>query len=79
MPPVVALARHFYETRREILVEGGTEATPWYRLTEDSRAIAVAEAHIVLEAVRRANDEQKALLTVAALRLHESKPPSAVV
>ncbi|MFG2864674.1 hypothetical protein [Streptomyces sioyaensis] len=62
MPGTMPLARHYYETRREVLAAAGTQVTPWYRLTSDERAVAVAEAAIILEAVRRANDERTALL-----------------
>ncbi|MGW7521848.1 hypothetical protein ACWGJ2_40410 [Streptomyces sp. NPDC054796] len=71
MPGVMALARHFYETRREVLAAGGAERTPWCRLSEDERAVAVAEAHIVLEAVRRADEEQVALQILIA-----AQPPT---
>ncbi|NEW75448.1 MULTISPECIES: hypothetical protein [Streptomyces] len=66
MPSPLPLARHYYEIRREVLAACGTQITPWYRLTADERAVAVTEAEIVLEAVRRANEEHAALLDVAA-------------
>ncbi|WP_030780787.1 hypothetical protein [Streptomyces sp. NRRL S-920] len=65
MPITLPLARHYYETRREVLAAGGEHVTPWYRLTPDERAVAVTEAVIILEAVRRANAEHAALLGVA--------------
>lgn len=65
MPGLLPLARHYYETRRELLVAAGTESTPWYRLSADELAVAVAEARIILEAVRRANDEHHVLLGAA--------------
>ncbi|MFK0294308.1 hypothetical protein ACIQU6_28080 [Streptomyces sp. NPDC090442] len=58
MPSPLPLARHYYETRREILASCGATATPWFRLTPDERAVAVAEAEIILEALRRAHREQ---------------------
>ncbi|MFI1201665.1 hypothetical protein ACH4VR_19800 [Streptomyces sp. NPDC020883] len=58
MPSSLPLARHYYETRREILAACGTAVTPWYRLTPEERSVAVAEAEIILEAVRRAHREQ---------------------
>ncbi|MFJ9618822.1 hypothetical protein [Streptomyces noursei] len=65
-PSLLPLARHYRETRREVLAACGTAATPWYRLTPDERAVAVDEAEIVLEAVHRANAEHTVLLDIAA-------------
>ncbi|MBT2396273.1 hypothetical protein [Streptomyces sp. ISL-100] len=62
MPGLLPLARHYYETRREALAAAGAETTPWYRLKADELGVAVAEARIILEAVRRANDEHAVLL-----------------
>lgn len=62
MPGSLPLARHYYETRREVLAACGTQITPWYQLTADERGVAVAEAAIIVEAVRRANEEQTMLL-----------------
>ncbi|WJV44540.1 hypothetical protein [Streptomyces flavofungini] len=66
MPSTLPLARHYYEARREVLAAAGTQATPWYRITPDERAVAVAEAAIILEAVRRANDKPALLLDLVA-------------
>ncbi|MFP3991037.1 hypothetical protein U9R90_26925 [Streptomyces sp. E11-3] len=62
MPGLLPLARHYYETRREVLAASGAQTTPWYRLTADELAVAVTEARIILEAVRRANQEHAVLL-----------------
>lgn len=62
MPGLLPLARHYYETRREVLAAAGAEPTPWYRLTADELGVAVAEAQIIIEAVSRANEEQSVLL-----------------
>ncbi|MCZ1014421.1 hypothetical protein [Streptomyces noursei] len=62
MPGLLPLARHYYETRREVLAAAGAQTTPWYRLTADELGVAVAEARIILEAVRRANEEHAVLL-----------------
>ncbi|WP_141753951.1 hypothetical protein [Streptomyces subrutilus] len=56
-----ALARHYYEARREVLALAGITATPWYQLSADERAIADAEGQIVQEAFRRAAEEQQAI------------------
>lgn len=56
-----ALARHYYEARREVLALAGIAATPWYQLTANERAVADAEAQIVREAFRRAAEEQQAI------------------
>ncbi|MEV8388875.1 MULTISPECIES: hypothetical protein [unclassified Streptomyces] len=61
MPGSLPLARHYYETRREVLATFGTQMTPWYRLTAEERDVAVAEAAISVEAVRRANEERASL------------------
>ncbi|RLU86214.1 hypothetical protein CTZ27_24870 [Streptomyces griseocarneus] len=61
MPRLTPLARHYHETRREFLAACGTQITPWYRLTSDERSVSVAEAAIILEAVRRASEEHDAL------------------
>ncbi|MEV7512021.1 hypothetical protein AB0O57_29105 [Streptomyces sp. NPDC091201] len=55
-----ALARHYYEARRQVLAQAGITTTPWYRLTASERAVAEAEAQIVQEACRRAAEEQQA-------------------
>ncbi|WP_031102385.1 hypothetical protein [Streptomyces sp. NRRL S-146] len=62
MPGLLPLARHYYETRREVLAAAGVQTTPWYRLAADELGVAVAEAQIILEAVRRANEEHAVLL-----------------
>uniref|UniRef100_UPI0011808B6E hypothetical protein n=1 Tax=Streptomyces sp. NRRL B-24572 TaxID=1962156 RepID=UPI0011808B6E len=56
--PPLALARHFYETRREVLGTAGLRTKPWFRLTDDERAAAVAEASLITEALRRAETER---------------------
>ncbi|MEU8540852.1 hypothetical protein AB0C52_12845 [Streptomyces sp. NPDC048717] len=58
--PPMALARHYYETRRELLLEAGMRVPGWFRLTPDERAVAVAEASLIREAVRRTEKEEKA-------------------
>lgn len=70
MPGLLPLARHYYETRRELLTAASTPATPWYRLSADELGVAVAEARIILEAVRRANDEQHVLMGAIASSSH---------
>ncbi|MGG2460166.1 hypothetical protein ACO0M4_10150 [Streptomyces sp. RGM 3693] len=62
MPGLLPLARHYYETRREFLTAADARTTLWYRLTADELAVAVAEARIILEAVRRAVQEHAVLL-----------------
>ncbi|MGI5337718.1 hypothetical protein ACQEVS_10115 [Streptomyces sp. CA-181903] len=69
MPDTVPLARHYYETRREVLAAGGAQLTPWYRLAPEERAVAVTEAVIIQEAVRRATEEHAVLVTVLGNRL----------
>lgn len=76
MPGTLPFARHYYETRREVLAAVGTHITPWHRFAPDERAVAVAEAAIVLEAVRRANEERTALLGLAVDRLATSTVPT---
>ncbi|MGC5042445.1 hypothetical protein ACLQ16_03910 [Streptomyces albidoflavus] len=76
MPGTLPLARHYYETRREVLAAAGTHITPWYRLTPDERSVAVAEAAIILEAVRRVNDERTALLGLVVDRLTSIDGPN---
>ncbi|MFE0058767.1 hypothetical protein [Streptomyces sp. NPDC059003] len=68
----LSLARHYYEIRREVLAVAGTQVTPWFQLTRDERDVAVAEAAIILEAVRRANEEHAVLLDAVT-----SRPPAA--
>ncbi|MEW1700758.1 hypothetical protein ACIQCR_16910 [Streptomyces sp. NPDC093249] len=63
-PPPLSLARHYYETRREVLTAAGERTTPWFRLTGAERRVAVAEASLIAEALRRAVAEQQ-LLDVA--------------
>ncbi|WP_370418967.1 hypothetical protein AB8O64_10955 [Streptomyces sp. QH1-20] len=75
MPRPIPLARHYHETRREFLATCGTQITPWYRLTSDERSVAVAEATIILEAVRRANEEHAALLPVITDQPAADPPP----
>ncbi|AKN68720.1 hypothetical protein QR97_01895 [Streptomyces sp. PBH53] len=60
-PSAISLARHLHETRRELLAHCGTPCAAWYRLSEQERAVAVVEARLVLEALRRADDEQATL------------------
>ncbi|MDI3409276.1 hypothetical protein [Streptomyces cavernicola] len=62
MPGLLPLARHYYETRREVLAAAGAQTTPWYRLNPDELGVAVAETQIIIEALRRANKEQAVLL-----------------
>ncbi|MEU8911748.1 hypothetical protein [Streptomyces nigrescens] len=69
MPSHLSLARHYYEARREVLSAAGTQATPWYRLNADERAVAVAEAAIIQEAIRRASEESAMLLDGITARL----------
>ncbi|MEU1310992.1 hypothetical protein ABZ419_19180 [Streptomyces cinnamoneus] len=69
MPDTVPLARHYYETRREVLAAGGAQLTPWYQLAPEERAVAVTEAVIIQEAVRRANEEHAVLMAVLTGRL----------
>lgn len=40
LPITLPLARHYYETRREVLAAGGEHVTPWYRLAPDEYAVA---------------------------------------
>ncbi|MFZ3557160.1 hypothetical protein [Streptomyces sp. BH055] len=61
LPSPLPLARNYYETRRKVLEAGGTPTTPWYQLGENERAVAVAEAVIILEAIRLATEEEQAL------------------
>ncbi|MFJ2745239.1 hypothetical protein ACIO3O_36905 [Streptomyces sp. NPDC087440] len=76
MPPLQVLARHYYETRRLVLEEAGTEVTPWYRLSEEERNVARVEAQIIQEAWRRALEEQDAHTTMM-LRKVVDIPPAA--
>ncbi|MFI1012612.1 hypothetical protein [Streptomyces sp. NPDC020965] len=62
MPGLLPLARHYYEARREVLLAGGRQATPWYLLSSDEHAVAIAEAKIVVEAIRRVDEERAVLL-----------------
>lgn len=78
MPSSMSLARHYYETRREVLAAGGTEVAPWYRLTADERAVAVAEAAIIREAIRRVHEEHAVLLEGIAARLAAASRPVVV-
>ncbi|MFG2141890.1 hypothetical protein [Streptomyces sp. NPDC048650] len=78
MPSALSLARHYYEARREVLAAGGHEATPWYRLSADERAVAIAEAAIIVEAVRRANEEHQALLCALDNRFPAIDAPGVV-
>ena len=81
MPSLLPLARHYYETRREVLAAAGVQTTPWYQLTADELGVAVAEARIILEAVGRANEEHAVLLGCISghpLAPVASPPPSKV-
>lgn len=78
MPSTLSLARHYYETRREVLAAGGHETTPWYRLSADERAVAITESTIIVEAVRRANEEHAALRSALGSRLHAVDEPRVV-
>ncbi|MFI6686644.1 hypothetical protein [Streptomyces sp. NPDC050485] len=75
MPNPLSLARHYYEARREVLAAAGAQATPWYRLNADERAVAIAESTIIQEAIRRANEEHTALLDAIAARLTPADAP----
>ncbi len=68
MPHTLPLAQHYYGARREVLAAAGTQATPWYRLSRDDRAAALAEAAIIQEAVYRASAEHAALLAAIKAR-----------
>ncbi|WP_435060238.1 hypothetical protein [Streptomyces sp. bgisy060] len=63
--PELALARHYFETRREVLAAAGHRTKPWFRLTADERSVAVAEASLIREALRRAEAEQRMIREVA--------------
>ncbi|MFJ9416676.1 hypothetical protein ACIRPT_21140 [Streptomyces sp. NPDC101227] len=78
MPGTLPLARHYYETRREVLAAAGTHIAPWYRLTPDERSVAVAEAAIILEAIRRTNDERNTLLGLVVDPVEPLDEPSMV-
>lgn len=78
MPSSLSLARHYYEARREVLAAAGTRITPWYRLNADERAVAVAEAAIIQEAIRRANEEHATLLDGITARLAPADTPRVV-
>ncbi|MFD7334890.1 hypothetical protein ACFV98_02655 [Streptomyces violascens] len=69
---------HYYEARRAILAAAGTQATPWYRLNADERAVAIAEAAITQEAIHRANEENTERLDAIAARLDPANVPPAV-
>ncbi|MGW1275542.1 hypothetical protein ACWD4V_01105 [Streptomyces tsukubensis] len=69
------LARHFYEVRREVLAACGTRITPWYRLSQDERAAAVAEGVMMLEALRRAREEHDFLTAAVTDRVHSRALP----
>lgn len=77
MPSHLSLARHYYEARREVLAAAGTQATPWYRLNADERVVAVAEAAIIQEAIRRASEESAMLLDGITARLAPADAPRA--
>ncbi|MEU9699513.1 hypothetical protein [Streptomyces sp. NPDC047981] len=64
MPPLT-LARHYYEARREVLGAAGLRTKPWFRLTDDERAVAVAEASLITEALHRAEKERQLLQGLA--------------
>ncbi|MFJ9434880.1 hypothetical protein ACIRQY_35305 [Streptomyces sp. NPDC101490] len=53
--PPFSLARHYYETRRELRTAAGERTTPWFRLADAERSVAVAET------LRRAAAEQQLL------------------
>ncbi|MFE2157060.1 hypothetical protein ACFW9M_04515 [Streptomyces lydicus] len=78
MPNSLSLARHYYEARREVLTAAGMQITPWYRLTQDERAVTVTEAAIIQEALRRAIEERATLLDGVTARLAQDETPGVV-
>ncbi|NEA53547.1 hypothetical protein G3I60_05100 [Streptomyces sp. SID13666] len=70
------LARHYYEARRQILMQSGDILAPWYTLTEPQRAAAEREALVILEAIRRLEAEQAACEKARTVR---PRPPLASV
>ncbi|MGW3628016.1 hypothetical protein [Streptomyces sp. NPDC000880] len=75
MPP--ALARHYYEVRREFLARAGVAVTPWYRLTPAERAVTESEVTIFREAIRRADEEQAVLRSITDVVRKETAPTEA--
>ncbi|MEU6462228.1 hypothetical protein [Streptomyces sp. NPDC046976] len=70
LPP--NLTRHYYETRRLIADNEGTETTPWFRLTAEQRASVERDVEVFRAAIKRAEEEQDLVAKF-------NSPPAAVV